>query len=108
MLGCLGAVAAVAVSRATSERPDDRHRLGPLVREWELEASAAFLDGYRGAIQGCSVWPADPAHAQRLIDFHCIKHSLCELHARLRTQSEDLSAPLHSLVRRLEHPGGKP
>ncbi len=108
MLGCLGAVAAVAVSRATSERPDDRHRLGPLVREWELEASAVFLDGYRGAIQGCSVWPADPAHAQRLIDFHCIKHSLCELHARLRTQSEDLSAPLHSLVRRLEHPGGKP
>jgi maltose alpha-D-glucosyltransferase/alpha-amylase len=107
MLRSFSYVAAVATNRATTERPADRHRLGPLVQTWESETSEAFLKGYRDTIQGCPSWPADQAAAQRLIEFFVIDKALYELRYEMDNRPDWLSIPLFSLLRAIDHPGVK-
>ncbi|MDI6745518.1 MAG: maltose alpha-D-glucosyltransferase [Rhodocyclaceae bacterium] len=103
MLRSFSYVAAVATNRATTERPADRHRFGPLVQTWETETGAAFLKGYQETIQGCPSWPADQAAAQRLIEFFVIDKALYELRYEMDNRPDWLSIPLYSLLRALDH-----
>jgi len=106
MLRSFSYVSAVATNRATTERPADRHRLGPLVQAWEQETSDAFLKGYSDAIDGCPTWPADPAAAQRLIEFFVIDKALYELRYEMDNRPDWLAIPLFSLLRVLDRPEG--
>ncbi|MDO8988054.1 MAG: maltose alpha-D-glucosyltransferase [Sideroxyarcus sp.] len=108
MLRSFSYVSAVAVNRATAERPGDRSRAGPLVRQWEDETANAFLNSYRAAIAGCEAWPADAAQAERLIDFFVIDKALYELRYEMDNRPEWLSIPLFSLLRKLENEGEPP
>jgi maltose alpha-D-glucosyltransferase/alpha-amylase len=103
MLRSFSYVAAVAADRATAERPGDRSRAGPLVRQWEEETAAAFLNSYRVAIAGCQAYPADAAQAGRLIDFFVIDKALYELRYEMDNRPEWLPIPLFSLLRQLEN-----
>jgi len=105
MLRSFSYVAAVAANHATRERPADRRRLGPLVRSWEQQTTAAFLSGYREAIGGCSAWPAAPSTADRLIEFFVVEKALYELRYEMSNRPDWLSIPLFSLLRLL---GGEP
>jgi maltose alpha-D-glucosyltransferase/alpha-amylase len=105
MLRSFSYVSAVAVNRATTERPGDRHRLGPLVQQWEHEVTEAFLRGYRAAIADCGAWPADADQAGRLIDFFILDKALYELRYEMDNRPEWLAIPLYSLLRRLDTQG---
>ncbi|BAN36238.1 trehalose synthase [Sulfuricella denitrificans skB26] len=107
MLRSFSYVSAMATNRATTERPADRHRLGPLVQAWEKEASEAFLKGYRDAIQGCPSWPAAPGAAERLIEFFVIEKALYELRYEMDNRPDWLPIPLFSLLRTLVHKEGE-
>lgn len=102
MLRSFSYAAAVATNRVTTGRPADRHRFDPLMQAWESEVSGAFLDGYREAIRGCAVWPADEGQAQRMIDFFIVEKGLYELRYELDNRPDWLSIPLCSLLRALE------
>ncbi len=101
MLRSFSYVAAVATNHITTERPADRHRLGPLVQTWESETTQAFLKGYRDAIQGCPVLPVEAGPAQRMIDFFVIDKAIYELRYEMNNRPDWLAIPLFSLLRAL-------
>ena len=105
MLRSFSYVSTMATNRATTERPADRHRLGPLVQIWEQEASEAFLRGYRDTIRGCPSWPTDPGAAERMIEFFIIEKALYELRYEMDNRPDWLPIPLFSLLRTLDHQG---
>ncbi|MDP2433120.1 MAG: maltose alpha-D-glucosyltransferase [Pseudomonadota bacterium] len=107
MLRSFSYAAAVATNHATSERPGDRHHLGPLVRTWESEVGAAFLKGYGDAMQDCPAWPTDAAATARLIEFFVIEKALYELRYEMDNRPDWLSIPLFSLLRTLGHQEGE-
>lgn len=106
MLCCFSYASAVAVNRVTSERPEDRHRLGPWAQTWENETERVFLEGYRAAIScdpdqcriGDTVWP--------LLDLLVIEKNLKSLQEEMQHRPDWLPVPLFSLLRRLEAKGG--
>ncbi len=106
MLRSFSYVSAVAANRATSERPADRHRLGPLAQTWEKEVGEAFLKGYRDTIEGCPAWPSDAGAMEQLIEFFVIEKALYELRYEMDNRPDWLSIPLFSLLRTLDHQEG--
>ena len=104
MLRSFSYVSAVAANRATTERPQDRHRIGPLVEAWEQDVSAAFLRGYQNAIASSSnsAWPSEPNAAKQLLGFFVIEKALYELRYEMDNRPDWLCIPLFSLIRRLE------
>ena len=105
MLRCFSYVAATATNRATAERPADRHRLGPLVQCWETETTAAFLAGYRAAVEHCPAFAENRDSLDRLIEFFTLEKALEELLEEMESRPDWLSIPLYSLLRRLDLPG---
>lgn len=99
MLRSFSYVSSVAADHATTERPVDRHHLGPLVHTWEKRVSEVFLKNYHDTIQGCAVWPTDPGAAERLIDFFIIDKALYELRYEMDSRPDWLAIPLFSLLR---------
>lgn len=102
MLRCFSYVAATATNRATAERPADRHRLGPLVQQWEHETTAAFLAGYREAVAHCPAFAESADAMARLIEFFTLEKALDELIGEMQNRRDWLPIPLYSLLRRLE------
>jgi len=101
MLGCFTYAAAVAVNHATQERPDDRHRLGPLAQAWENETATAFLAGYHAA---CGELPAmfGPAkQALALLDFLRLDTMVDKLADELASRPEWLPIPMYGILRLL-------
>ena len=106
MLRSFSYASSVAADRATTERPVDRHHLGPLVHTWEKRVSEIFLKSYSETIQGYTVWPTDPGAAERLIDFFIIEKALYELRYEMDSRPDWLAIPLFSLLRILHQQGG--
>ena len=106
MLRSFSYASSVAADRATTERPVDRHHLGPLVYTWEKKVSEAFLKSYHDNIQGCGVWPTDPGAAERLIEFFIIDKALYELRYEMDSRPDWLAIPLFSLLRTFHQQGG--
>jgi maltose alpha-D-glucosyltransferase/alpha-amylase len=102
MLRSFSYVSAVATNRATTERPADRHCLGPLVAAWEQETREVFLRGYVNAMQDCPALPAEPGATERLIEFFIIEKALYELRYEMDNRPDWLPIPLFSLLRTLE------
>ncbi len=102
MLRCFSYVAAMATNRATAERPADRHRLGPLVRCWESETTAAFLAGYRAAVGQCPALVQPAAALDRLVEFFVLEKAADELLDEMEHRPDWLPIPLFSLLRLLD------
>ncbi len=106
MLRSFSYASSVAADRATTERPVDRHHLGPLVQTWEKRVSEIFLKSYCDTIEGYTVWPSDPGAAERLINFFIIEKALYELRYEMESRPDWLAIPLFSLLRILHKQGG--
>nr|WP_284155388.1 maltose alpha-D-glucosyltransferase [Sulfuricystis multivorans] len=102
MLRCFSYVAALAANKATAERPADRHRLGPLVQEWEKDTAAAFLSAYRATIAQCPRFDTGDACFQRLIEFFTFEKACAELLDEMENRPDWLAIPIFSLLRLLE------
>ena len=101
MLRSFSYVSAVATNHATTERPADRHRLGPLVQTWEARDHAK-LSSRVTATPSAAARPGRPmpAPAQRLIEFFVIEKALYELRYEMDNRPDWLAIPLFSLLRR--------
>lgn len=102
MLRCFGYAGAVATTRATAERPMDRHRLGPLVQGWEEETTAAFIEGYFAATEGRAPLAYAPEWTTPLLEFFSLTETLGELQHELESRPDWLAIPLFGLLRRLD------
>ncbi len=103
MLRSFSYAAFVALSRVTSERPDDAAVLEPFAKDWEQRAREAFMDGYQEAVAGCPVWPEDPSHANSLIELFTLEKALYELRYELDNRPAWVGVPLNGLLELLRH-----
>jgi maltose alpha-D-glucosyltransferase / alpha-amylase len=105
MLRSFSYAGAVALANGTAERPADRARLLPHVREWEQMAADAFLAGYREAAADCPSSPADAAAADRLIGLFYVEKALYELRYELDHRLDWVGIPVEGLLNLLEQSG---
>ena len=68
-----------------------------LAREWQRRAGAAFLDGYREAIVGCSSYPTDPSDAQALLDLFVLEKAFYEVSYELANRTGWLGIPIDGI-----------
>ncbi|HVO87340.1 MAG TPA: maltose alpha-D-glucosyltransferase [Casimicrobiaceae bacterium] len=101
MLRSFSYAAAVALDRATSERPDDRPRLvGPL-NDWRTQTMAAFHRAYVNTIRGTSTYPDDDRIAGQLIQLFALEKVLYELRYELANRPDWVRIPLAGLLEQL-------
>ena len=98
---------------AGGEEPDAADRLAPWARAWRSWTSAAFLGAYLEAIagEGASIWPADPAGAERLLRAFLLDKALYELLYELNNRPAWVGIPLRGIADLVERgrpagPGG--
>jgi maltose alpha-D-glucosyltransferase/alpha-amylase len=108
MLRSFDYAGAVALQRATEERPEDRARLEPCIARWREETSRAFLDGYFDAIQGCDSCFSDAGTAGPLIDLFLLEKGLYEVRYELDSRPDWVRIPCAGLVRLATEPEAAP
>ena len=78
--------------------PDDAAlALAPYAIDWENRSIAAFLAGYRETIAGCASYPADPAQAQRLLEFFILEKAFYEMSYELANRPAWVRIPLDGI-----------
>ena len=102
MLRSFNYAAEFALSESTAERPLDLPRLRPLAERWERATRAAFLKGYRSAVEGCSSYPAEEAHTEALIALFTLEKALYELRYELQNRPDWIDVPLQGLLALLD------
>jgi maltose alpha-D-glucosyltransferase/alpha-amylase len=65
--------------------------------DWERRSVAAFLEGYRTTIAGTPSYPADPAHAQALLDLFVLEKAFYEISYELANRPAWLRLPLEGI-----------
>jgi maltose alpha-D-glucosyltransferase/alpha-amylase len=97
MLRSISYVAVAGMFESVDERADETSVLEPLARDWEARTSAAFLEGYRATIAGCSSYPDDPELAQSLLDFFVLEKAFYEMSYELANRPTWLRIPLEGI-----------
>jgi maltose alpha-D-glucosyltransferase/alpha-amylase len=100
MLRSFNYAAWAALFDATEDRPEDFEDLRPVVEDWERRTAAAFLAGYREAIEGCPSWPGEP-EATALVDLFLIEKAAYEIRYEVANRPAWLRIPLLGLQRLL-------
>jgi maltose alpha-D-glucosyltransferase / alpha-amylase len=98
MLRSFGYAAAVALNRATADRPQDRARVAPLLALWRRETEAVFLAAYREAAKGSATLPAPREDEARLIELFVIEKALYEVRYELDMRPDWLKVPVSGLL----------
>ncbi|WGS22234.1 MULTISPECIES: maltose alpha-D-glucosyltransferase [unclassified Bradyrhizobium] len=88
-----------ALERALKVAPDESGRLSIALGEWRDRATDAFLAGYREAMAGQRLWPADAKAADRLLSFFLLEKALYEIEYELANRPDWLRIPLAGLLR---------
>jgi len=101
MLRSFSYAAAVALDRATIERPDDRARLLAPLADWRTQTMAAFYRAYVATMRGTSSWPDDDRTATQLVRLFGIEKVLYELRYELANRPDWVRIPLAGLLERL-------
>ena len=76
---------------------EDTSALAPYAIDWENRSIAAFLAGYRETIAGCASYPADPAQAQRLLEFFILEKAFYEMSYELANRPAWVRIPLDGI-----------
>jgi maltose alpha-D-glucosyltransferase / alpha-amylase len=98
--------ATAALERALKVAPDEQGKLGAALVGWRDRATETFLSAYRDAMTNARLWPADPAAAERLLNFFLLEKAFYEIEYELAHRPEWLRVPLSGAVRILsENPG---
>ena len=98
MLRSFNYAAAVALDKATTERPQDREKLAPSLASWRQDMTSIFAREYRKAAHGCPSYPADEDTAQRLLDLFIVEKSLYELRYELDNRPDWTRIPLAGIL----------
>jgi maltose alpha-D-glucosyltransferase / alpha-amylase len=101
MLRSFSYAAAVALDRATSERPDDRARLTGPLNDWRTQAMTTFHRAYVDSIRGTSSYPEDDRVAAQLIQLFALEKVLYELRYELANRPDWVRIPLAGLLEQL-------
>ena len=91
--------ATAAMGRASKVAPDEHGRLGAALGEWRDRATAAFLAAYREIMTNARLWPADPAAAERLLNFFLLEKAFDEIEYELAYRPDWLRVPLTGAIR---------
>ncbi len=102
MLRSFNYAAWAALFDATAERPEDFEHLRPVVESWEEEATAAFLAGYRQAVEGCPTYPAIAEEAEALIDLFLLEKAAYEIRYEIGNRPNWARIPLLGLRRLMQ------
>jgi maltose alpha-D-glucosyltransferase/alpha-amylase len=95
------AARARAIDRARN-RPELLAQLLPLARDWAVQATEAFMAGYRTAIEGSPSWPSDAATAERLIELFALEKALYEVAYEAANRPDWLRIPVDGVLDMLE------
>ncbi len=79
-------------------RPEDAAGLDHWANFWYGEVSAAFLAGYRAAVDGAEFLPRDPAEWAILLDALLFQKAFYELDYELNNRPDWVSIPLRGIV----------
>jgi maltose alpha-D-glucosyltransferase / alpha-amylase len=101
MLRSFSYAAAVALDRATIERPDDRARMLAPLADWRTQTMTAFYRAYVATIRGASSWPDDDRTATQLVRLFGLEKVLYELRYELANRPDWVRIPLAGLLERL-------
>jgi maltose alpha-D-glucosyltransferase/alpha-amylase len=99
LLRSIDYAAASAFERGVEAWPDEHARLSVALDDWRRQAVEAFMAGYREALTGSQLWPAEPAEAQRLLDFFLLDKAIYEISYELANRPNWLRVPLLGLQR---------
>jgi maltose alpha-D-glucosyltransferase / alpha-amylase len=101
MLRSFSYAAAVALDRATIERPDDRARMLAPLADWRTQTVGAFHRAYVTTMRGASSWPDDDRTATQLVRLFGLEKVLYELRYELANRPDWVRIPLAGLLERL-------
>jgi len=91
--------AALAALRAPSAAGrDDAASLRAMARDWQQQASRAFLDGYRATIGSCISYPSDALWGRRLLDLFVLEKAFYELSYELAHRPAWLGIPIEGIT----------
>jgi maltose alpha-D-glucosyltransferase/alpha-amylase len=85
----------------TAGRPDAFEHLSRWAEHWEAWATAAFLKGYFGAVDGALFVPAASAQRDELLQLYVLEKALYELNYELNHRPDWLRIPLGGILRLL-------
>ncbi len=88
--------AAVSGSRSVANQAG-AETLDAVARDWEQRSGAAFLDGYRSTIEGCSSYPSDSEAARGLLELFTLEKALYEVSYELANRPAWLRIPLEGI-----------
>ena len=95
--------ATAALERALKVAPDEGGKLAMALAEWRDRSVAAFLGAYREVMTDPRLWPADPAAADRMLDFFLLEKAIYEIEYELAHRPDWLRVPLTGVLRILSH-----
>jgi|HubBroStandDraft_1064217.scaffolds.fasta_scaffold00135_12 maltose alpha-D-glucosyltransferase/alpha-amylase len=98
MVRSIDYAASVALRSASDLPALERPGFETLCTDWRDRSTAAFLDGYRGAIAGAACWPGDGPAAARLLDLLLIEKVLYEIGYELANRPAWLAIPVQGLI----------
>jgi maltose alpha-D-glucosyltransferase/alpha-amylase len=91
--------ASAAFERALEAWPDEHARLLHALEDFSRRSIATFVAAYREALTQPQLWPADPADADRLLDFFVLEKAFYEVNYELANRPNWLRVPLMGLQR---------
>src|SRR4051794_36567968 len=102
MLRSFDYAAAAALFAHTKARPEDRERLAPWAKLWQVWTSIAFLKEYRAAAGAAPFLPSDPGAFRALLRAFTLEKALYELLYELNNRPDWVQIPLRGVVSLLE------
>ena len=97
MLRSINYAKVVAVRGNNEDRASDTRALEPLARDWERRSAAAFLEGYRTTIAGCSSYPENVNEANRVLELFVLEKAFYEISYELANRPAWLRIPLEGI-----------
>jgi maltose alpha-D-glucosyltransferase/alpha-amylase len=91
--------ATAALERALKVTPDEQGKLAVALAGWRDRATATFLAAYREIMTAAQLWPADPAAAERLLNFFLLEKAFYEIEYELAHRPEWVRVPLTGAIR---------
>ncbi|MGB8842836.1 MAG: maltose alpha-D-glucosyltransferase [Aliidongia sp.] len=104
MVRSLDYAAAVALRSASDLPPADLAVAEQLCADWRDRSIAAFLGGYRAALEDAPFWPDDPAAGETLFDLLLLDKVLYEIGYELANRPAWLTIPVRGLIALLTEP----
>ena len=102
MLRSIDYAVSAAIDRAGDLNPEERAALTQRLRGWTDRIGAAYWESYRETLGDHTLWPADEAQTQALLDLFLFEKALYEVEYELTNRPAWVHIPLEATLRILE------